>query len=92
MYLFTVHTKNHLIFLITDFNPFLSIETVHNTNHEDGPHCKAVFSLQNSAVCGLQFANLGGKLAVGYENGQVRSSMNLFPFKRKWFNSCRFSC
>lgn len=44
---------------------------VHNVNQGDGPHCKAVFSLQNSAVCGLQFANLGGKLVVGYEHGQV---------------------
>ncbi|TKY56875.1 Lethal(2) giant larvae protein-like SRO77 [Spatholobus suberectus] len=44
---------------------------VHNTHQGDGPHCKAVFSLQNSAVYGLQFANLGGKLAVGYEHGQV---------------------
>ncbi|KAK2430985.1 hypothetical protein P8452_44295 [Trifolium repens] len=44
---------------------------VHNVNQGDGPHCKAVFSLQNSAVCGLQFSNHGGKLAVGYEHGQV---------------------
>ncbi|XP_020210713.1 uncharacterized protein LOC109795575 isoform X3 [Cajanus cajan] len=44
---------------------------VHNMHQGDGPHCKAVFSLQNSAVCGLQFANLGGTLAVGYEHGQV---------------------
>ncbi|XP_050904243.1 lethal(2) giant larvae protein homolog SRO77 isoform X2 [Lathyrus oleraceus] len=44
---------------------------VHNVNQGDGPYCKAVFSLQNSAVCGLQFANLGGNLAVGYEHGQV---------------------
>jgi hypothetical protein len=52
-------------------------------NQGDGPHCKAVFSLQNSAVCGLQFANHGGKLAVGYEHGQVRSSINTFPFGKK---------
>ncbi|KAL2317121.1 hypothetical protein Fmac_030997 [Flemingia macrophylla] len=44
---------------------------VHNTHQGDGPHCKAVFSLQNSAIYSLQFANLGGKLAVGYEHGQV---------------------
>ncbi|RDX73131.1 Syntaxin-binding protein 5-like protein, partial [Mucuna pruriens] len=44
---------------------------VHNTHQGDGPHCKAVFSLQNSAVYSLQFANLGGKLVVGYEHGQV---------------------
>ncbi|KAK7300521.1 hypothetical protein RJT34_11367 [Clitoria ternatea] len=44
---------------------------VHNTHQGHGPHCKAVFSLQNSVVCSLLFANLGGKLAVGFENGQV---------------------
>ncbi|KAH1062100.1 hypothetical protein GYH30_005218 [Glycine max] len=44
---------------------------VHNTHKGDGPHCKAVFSLQNSAVYSLQFANFGGKLVVGYEHGQV---------------------
>lgn len=72
--------KYDLIFLICDFNLFLCYETVHNVNQGHGPHCKAVFSLQNSAVCGLQFANLGGKLAVGYEHGQVRSSINTFTF------------
>ncbi|XP_061351670.1 uncharacterized protein LOC133296653 isoform X1 [Gastrolobium bilobum] len=44
---------------------------IHNMHQGDGPHCKAVFSIQNSAVCSLQFANLGEKLAVGYEHGQV---------------------
>lgn len=44
---------------------------VHNVNQGDGLYCKAVFSLQNSVVCGLQFANLLGNLAVGYEHGQV---------------------
>ncbi|KAK7385768.1 hypothetical protein VNO78_31621 [Psophocarpus tetragonolobus] len=44
---------------------------VHNTHQGDGPHCKAVFSLQNSAVYSLEFANLGGKLLVVYENGHV---------------------
>ncbi|KAK7320593.1 hypothetical protein VNO77_30214 [Canavalia gladiata] len=44
---------------------------VNNMPQGDGPHCKAVFSLQNSAICSLQFANHGGKLAVGYEHGQV---------------------
>ncbi|KAI5428545.1 hypothetical protein KIW84_033508 [Lathyrus oleraceus] len=43
---------------------------VHNVNQGDGHYCKAVFSLQNSVVCGLHFANLGGNLAVGYEHGQ----------------------
>lgn len=49
----------------------------------DGPHCRAVFSLLSSAVCTLQFASLGGKLAVGYEHGQVRSSTNSFPFMKE---------
>ncbi|ESW13751.1 hypothetical protein PHAVU_008G223200 [Phaseolus vulgaris] len=44
---------------------------VHDTHQGDGPHCKAVFTLQNSAVYGLQFANLGRRLIVGYEHGQV---------------------
>ncbi|KAK7276405.1 hypothetical protein RIF29_17544 [Crotalaria pallida] len=44
---------------------------VHNMHQGDGPHCTAVFSLQSSAVCTLQFASLGGKLVVGYEHGQV---------------------
>lgn len=70
--------KNDLIFLISDFNLFLYYETVHNVNQGDGPYCISVFSLQNSAVRSLRFANLGGKLAVGYENGQVRSSINSF--------------
>ncbi|KAI5428548.1 hypothetical protein KIW84_033511 [Lathyrus oleraceus] len=43
---------------------------VHNVNQGDRLYCKAVFSLQNSVVCGLHFANLGGNLAVGYEHGQ----------------------
>ncbi|MED6160716.1 hypothetical protein PIB30_054002 [Stylosanthes scabra] len=42
-----------------------------NKHQGDGPHCIALFSLQSSVVCILQFANHGGKLAVGYENGQV---------------------
>ncbi|CAJ1971027.1 unnamed protein product [Sphenostylis stenocarpa] len=54
-----------------DFNLVFSIGTVHDTHQGDGPHCKAVFSLQNSAVYGLQFANLGRRLLVGYEHGQV---------------------
>lgn len=78
MYMFML--KNYLIFLILNFNLFLSNGTVHNTHQGDGPHCKAVFSIQSSAVYGLQFAHLGGKLAVGYEHGQVRSSINPFPF------------
>ncbi|XP_072055150.1 uncharacterized protein [Arachis hypogaea] len=44
---------------------------VHNKHQGDVPHCTVLFSLQTSVVCTLQFANHGGKLAVGYENGQV---------------------
>ncbi|XP_017428144.1 uncharacterized protein LOC108336268 isoform X4 [Vigna angularis] len=46
-------------------------EAVHDTHQGDGPNCKAVFTLQNSAVYGLQFANHGRRLIVGYEHGQV---------------------
>ncbi|KAG2391199.1 uncharacterized protein HKW66_Vig0130400 [Vigna angularis] len=46
-------------------------QTVHDTHQGDGPNCKAVFTLQNSAVYGLQFANHGRRLIVGYEHGQV---------------------
>lgn len=37
----------------------------------NGPHCTALFSLQSSPVCSLKFANVGRKLAVGYECGRV---------------------
>ncbi|KAI5430988.1 hypothetical protein KIW84_035220 [Lathyrus oleraceus] len=50
---------------------------VHNVNQGDELYCKAVFSLQNSTVCGLQFANLGGNLAVGYEHGQGLKSSQI---------------
>ena len=72
--------KNELIFLISNFNLFLSNVTADNKHQGDGPHCTAVFSLQSSAVCTLQFANHGGKLAVGYEHGQVSSSIISFSF------------
>ncbi|XP_058002997.1 uncharacterized protein LOC110665372 isoform X2 [Hevea brasiliensis] len=38
---------------------------------EEGPHCRAVFSLPNSPIRALQFANSGAKLAVGFECGRV---------------------
>ncbi|KAI4306839.1 hypothetical protein L6164_030083 [Bauhinia variegata] len=44
---------------------------VQNLHQGDGPHCTAVFSVLNSAICTLNFANLGGKLTVGYECGRV---------------------
>lgn len=70
-----VHTKHGLVFLI---NQYLCNVTVQNMHKGNGPHCKAVFSLQSSPVCNLKFANLGGKLAVGYECGRVRSSTIFF--------------
>ncbi|KAJ1426356.1 WD40/YVTN repeat-like-containing domain superfamily [Sesbania bispinosa] len=81
--LYFVRENETEVFLGAETTLFAVIETeidekadsisffLHNMNQGDGPHCKAVFSLQNSAVCGLQFANLGGKLAIGYEHGQV---------------------
>ncbi|XP_028803788.1 uncharacterized protein LOC114758865 isoform X1 [Neltuma alba] len=44
---------------------------VQKTPKGNGPHCTGVFSLQSSPVCSLKFANLGAKLAVGYECGTV---------------------
>ncbi|XP_027941628.1 uncharacterized protein LOC114195383 isoform X1 [Vigna unguiculata] len=46
-------------------------EAVHDTHQGDGPNCKALFTLQKSAVYGLHFANHGRRLIVGYEHGQV---------------------
>jgi len=74
--------KNDLIFMNSDFNLVFSIGTaVHDTHQGDGPHCKAVFTLQNSAVYGLQFANLGRRLIVAYEHGQVRYLLSFSPFE-----------
>ncbi|XP_062156010.1 uncharacterized protein LOC133863892 isoform X2 [Alnus glutinosa] len=44
---------------------------VHNMDQGDGPCCRAVFSLLNSRICALQFANFGSRLAVGFECGRV---------------------
>ncbi|XP_050250794.1 uncharacterized protein LOC126697743 isoform X2 [Quercus robur] len=48
-----------------------TVNEVHNIHQEDGPHCTAVFSLLNSPVCTLQFADFGSRLAVGFESGRV---------------------
>nr|XP_023903729.1 uncharacterized protein LOC112015552 isoform X4 [Quercus suber] len=48
-----------------------TVNEVHNIHQENGPHCTAVFSLLNSPVCTLQFADFGSRLAVGFECGQV---------------------
>ncbi|KAG6728776.1 hypothetical protein I3842_02G190500 [Carya illinoinensis] len=44
---------------------------VHSMHQGEGPQCSAVFSLLNSRICTLQFANFGSRLAVGFECGRV---------------------
>ncbi|CAO2825683.1 unnamed protein product [Amaranthus hypochondriacus] len=44
---------------------------VSNFDQENGSHHSAVFTLSTSPVCTLRYTNLGARLAVGYENGQV---------------------
>ncbi|KAL5734318.1 hypothetical protein ACOSP7_032179 [Xanthoceras sorbifolium] len=44
---------------------------VHVLPQGDGPQCMAVFSFLNSRICNLQFADFGGRLAVGFECGRV---------------------
>ncbi|XP_038695433.1 uncharacterized protein LOC119992709 isoform X1 [Tripterygium wilfordii] len=55
-------------------NMFLVTETkreVKSLTQGKGPHCTAVFSLVNSPVRVLQFANSGAKVAAGFESGHV---------------------
>lgn len=44
---------------------------VHVLSQGNGPRCIAVFSLLNSPICNLQFANFGTQLAVGFNCGRV---------------------
>ncbi|KAI5346587.1 hypothetical protein L3X38_014466 [Prunus dulcis] len=44
---------------------------VHDLQQGKGPQCMAVFSILDSPICILQFANFGGRLAVGFECGRV---------------------
>ncbi|GAV76073.1 Synaptobrevin domain-containing protein [Cephalotus follicularis] len=44
---------------------------VHTLHKEDGPQCRALFSLLSSSIHTLQFANFGARLAVGFECGRV---------------------
>ncbi|KAJ1381193.1 WD40/YVTN repeat-like-containing domain superfamily, partial [Sesbania bispinosa] len=44
---------------------------VYDSPQGKGPHCSAVFSLLESSVQALCFANSGTKLAVGFLNGRV---------------------
>ena len=44
---------------------------VHVLPQGDGPQCMAVFSFLNSPICILQFADFGGRLAVGFQCGRV---------------------
>lgn len=51
--------------------------SVHDLHQGDGPYCTEMFSIINSPVCILQFANSGARLAVGFGCGQV-TVINLF--------------
>ncbi|KAI5429454.1 hypothetical protein KIW84_034161 [Lathyrus oleraceus] len=44
---------------------------VHDATPGKGPHCSAIFSLLNSPVQALSFANSGTKLAIGFLSGRV---------------------
>ncbi|CAJ1806225.1 unnamed protein product [Sphenostylis stenocarpa] len=44
---------------------------VHDIPQGKGPHCSAVFSLMDSSVQALSFANSGTKLAIGFSSGRV---------------------
>ncbi|XP_058761940.1 uncharacterized protein LOC131635341 [Vicia villosa] len=44
---------------------------VHDVPPGKGPHCSAIFSLFNSPVQALSFANSGTKLAIGFLSGRV---------------------
>ncbi|TXG50105.1 hypothetical protein EZV62_025980 [Acer yangbiense] len=44
---------------------------VHVLPQGDGPQCMAMFSFLNSPIGNLQFADFGGRLAVGFQCGQV---------------------
>ncbi|KAK0582679.1 hypothetical protein LWI29_028453 [Acer saccharum] len=48
-----------------------NVLAVHVLPQGDGPQCMAVFSFLNSPICNLQFADFGGRLAVGFECGWV---------------------
>lgn len=61
--------KFHLNPLLS--HPSIFIVSVLDLPHKEGPHCKAVFSLLNSPIFALQYANSGAKLAVGFECGKV---------------------
>ncbi|XP_021620762.1 uncharacterized protein LOC110621044 isoform X2 [Manihot esculenta] len=55
--------------------------------HKEGPHCKAVFSLLNSPICALQYANSGAKLAVGFECGKV-AVLDMSSLSVLFFTDC----
>ncbi|XP_050386224.1 uncharacterized protein LOC126802617 [Argentina anserina] len=44
---------------------------VYTSQQGNGPRCTAVFSILDSPICILQYANFGARLAVGYECGRV---------------------
>ncbi|KAH7548383.1 hypothetical protein JRO89_XS14G0111900 [Xanthoceras sorbifolium] len=56
-----------------EYEPAIAVGNicVHVLPQGDGPQCMAVFSFLNSRICNLQFADFGGRLAVGFECGRV---------------------
>lgn len=68
---------------------------VHNLHGENGAHFTAVFSVQNSSVCTLQFVDFGNRLAVGFASGcvalfDVSSSSVLFLTESLFDSSSSF--
>ncbi|KAB5520025.1 hypothetical protein DKX38_024344 [Salix brachista] len=57
--------------LFAQSNKFFTCLIVHTLPQGKGPPLRAVFSLLNSPILALQFANYGAKLAVGLECGHV---------------------
>ncbi|KAL8162643.1 hypothetical protein V2J09_014132 [Rumex salicifolius] len=43
----------------------------HQLDQGNGPYCSAIFSICPSRVSILRYTNLGDRLAIGYESGQV---------------------
>lgn len=48
-----------------------NLYAVHDAPPGKGPNCSAIFSLLNSPVQALSFANSGTKLAIGFLSGRV---------------------
>ncbi|XP_021888218.1 uncharacterized protein LOC110807390 [Carica papaya] len=66
LYTLVGHMRETSLNIVTDTD-----KQVHNLHQGDGPQCTAVFSLLNSPVRALQFADLGTRLAIGFQCGRV---------------------